>query len=123
MNTPALSPEEASNETSLESAVSDETKLHPREILAAELEHYKAQFFATGKTIQNVPAGHSGVHSVRHASGHHKTQQVVRTKLARALREHADAGRTLKESARAMRMKIDKARQIAREDGIVFNVE
>ncbi|WP_219096466.1 hypothetical protein [Pseudomonas sp. UMAB-40] len=103
--------------------MSDEIKLHPREIIAADLEKYKEQFFAAGKTIQDIPPGHSGVHSVRHAAGHHKTQQVARTKLARALREHAEAGRTLKEAARTMRMKIDKARVIAREDGIVFNVE
>jgi hypothetical protein len=123
MNTPALPPQKTSHENPLEYAVSDEIKLHPREIIAADLEKYKEQFFAAGKTIQDIPAGHSGVHSVRHVTGHHKTQQVVRTKLARALREHAEAGRTLKEAARTMRMKIDKARVIAREDGIVFNVE
>jgi hypothetical protein len=103
--------------------VAGETTLHPREIITLELEKHKERFFADGKTIQNIPAGQSGVHSVRHVTGHHKTQQVVRTKLARALREHAEAGRTLKEAARAMRMKIDKARLIAREDGIVFNIE
>ncbi|RON43868.1 hypothetical protein [Pseudomonas frederiksbergensis] len=103
--------------------MTDETILHPRDVIISELEKCKEQFFAAGKTIQTIPAGVGSAHPEKHLAGQHKLQQAGRAKLAPALREHADAGRTLQAAARAMKLKVERAQLIARENGIVFAVE
>lgn len=98
-----------------------EPMLDPREAIIYDLEKSKAQFLAAGNSIQNIPTGVSGVYSVRHVTGHQKTQQAGRAKLAPALREHAYAGRTLRAAAIAMKLRVDRAQLIAKENGIVFS--
>lgn len=99
-----------------------EPMLHPRDILAASLERQKAQFFAAGKSIQQIPTGLSGAETSIEATHRYKLYQAERAKLAPVLRAHADAGKTLLAAAQAMKIKWARAHLIAKENGIVFCV-
>jgi hypothetical protein len=93
---------------------------HPRQAVIAELEQHKMQFFAAGKSIQRIAIGHSGVDPAQILSKQRKQLQFGRAGLAPTLRAHADAGRTIQAAARLMKIKLDRARLIAKENGIVY---
>ena len=94
--------------------------LGSREKLTAELNKKKEEFLATGKSIKIIPLGLSGADPDNNPSSQQKLLRVQRAKLAPELRTHADAGESLQSAARAMKIKYDRARTIARENNIIF---
>ncbi|PMY32841.1 MULTISPECIES: hypothetical protein [Pseudomonas] len=93
----------------------------PRAAIISDLEKSKEAFLAAGKTIQNIPSGHSGFLSEGPVTGHQKVQRAERAKLAPALRELAESGRSLRAAANALKLKVDRAQLIAKENNIMFN--
>jgi len=101
----------------------DEPIPHPRELIISELEKSKAQFFADGRTIQKIPTGKSGTDpKLVLLNSHQKKQQIIRAEFVPALRKIATAGGTLKDAAKALKLREARARMIAAENGIIFSI-
>lgn len=96
-----------------------EPMIHPRELMTVELEKHKQQFLAAGNVIQNIPTGLSGYSAEGHSQHRYRLE---RAKLAPALQAYADAGTTLQFAAMAMKIKSERAKLIAKENGIVFRL-
>lgn len=96
---------------------------NPREVEAYNLEQSVKQFLAKGNVIESVPQGVSGINASYKAklSTFQLHQQVERARHAPKLRKYADTGITLKAAATVMRIKLQRAQMIARENGIVFS--
>lgn len=95
--------------------------IDPRDVIISELEAHKLRFLEAGNTIEIIPTGLSGIGQLPVTNGLHKQQQLERAKLAPALRQHAADGATLREAAKALKLKTDRAQLIATEHRIQFN--
>lgn len=93
---------------------------HPRQIIISELDCYKKQFFAAGNTIKKIPTGMSGRDPNIVAPSQYEILRAQRKKLAPELRKHADAGLSIRASARALGIKLARAELIAKENNINY---
>ncbi|PMY44858.1 MULTISPECIES: hypothetical protein [Pseudomonas] len=93
----------------------------PRAAIISDLEKSKEAFLAAGKTIQNIPSGHRALFSDGPVTGHQKAQRAERAKLAPALRELAESEHSLRAAANALKLKVERAQLIAKENNIIFS--
>ncbi|MFJ2714380.1 hypothetical protein ACIOZM_26480 [Pseudomonas sp. NPDC087346] len=100
--------------------MSSESKPHPREITFTTLEQQIEEYFAAGHTVQKIPSGLSGQTMPGLVSAHHLQLQKERAKLAPALQKQAETGKTIGAAARALKIKVARARLIATENAIKF---
>ncbi|MBP3996718.1 hypothetical protein [Pseudomonas koreensis] len=84
------------------------------------LEAAKAAFFASGGKATQIPAGVSGDPKLA-STPHHDRLRVERNKIAPKVREMAEAGKTISETAKALRMHVKRVALVASENGFKFN--
>lgn len=84
------------------------------------LEAAKAAFFASGGRARIIPAGVSGDPKLA-STPHHDRLRVERNKIAPKVREMAEAGKTIGETAKALHMHVKRVALVASENGFKFN--
>ncbi|VVM59782.1 hypothetical protein [Pseudomonas fluorescens] len=93
---------------------------NPRDSIIANLNQQLDQFFGAGRSVQEIAPGVSGEREAMFGTSHSNKLRIERNKQAPRLRELADAGKTVIESAKEMGMETKRARLIARENNIKF---
>jgi hypothetical protein len=93
---------------------------NPRDAIIQDLNQKLEQFFGSGKTIQEIESGVSAEAPFFGTTAHHAKLRAGRDKLAPAVREQAEAGKTVSETAAALKMHIKRVQLIARENGFTF---
>lgn len=93
---------------------------NPRDAIVQDLNQKLDQFFGSGKTIQQIESGVSAEAPFFGTTAHHAKLRAQQDKLAPAVREQAEAGKTVSEAARALKMHIKRVQLIASENGFKF---
>lgn len=93
---------------------------NPRDSIVASLNEQLDQFFGAGGKAQQIPSGVSGDPKLA-STPHHDRLRVERNKIAPKLRELAEAGKSISETAKTLRMHVKRVALIASENGFKFN--
>lgn len=86
-----------------------------------DLEAAKAAFFSAGGVVREIPRGKSAFGPTESADGHHNRLRIERDKLAAAVREQAELGKTAGETAKALKLLVKRVKLIAQENGFKFH--
>ncbi|TMU73938.1 hypothetical protein FGA82_21950 [Pseudomonas fluorescens] len=97
-----------------------DSKPHPRDALATELEQQIEAFVAAGHRIQQIQSGISGQVYTDMAAARQYQLKKERARLAPALLRQAQAGRYLAQAASNLKISCARARLIAKEHDIEF---
>jgi len=100
-----------------------ESKPHPRDALATELEKQVEAFVAAGHRIQQIQSGIGGQVFTDMAAARQYQLKKERAKLAPALLRQAHAGQSLAQAARNLKINCNRALLIAQEHDIEFGEE
>jgi hypothetical protein len=92
---------------------------HPRDCIVAKLNEQIEQFFGAGNTAQQIPSGVSGDPKLA-STPHHDRLRVERNKIAPKVRELAEAGKTISETAKTLHMHVKRVQLIATENKFKF---
>lgn len=84
--------------------------------LNQQLDH----FFRSGGKAQQIPSGVTGDPKLA-STPHHDRLRVERNKIAPKVRELAEAGKTISETAKTLHMHVKRVALIASENGFKFN--
>ena len=93
---------------------------HPRDAVIADLNRQMDQFFAAGKTPEQIASGVDTDGPFHGTTAHHERLRAERDKLAPKVRKQAKAGKTAAEAAKALKMHIKRVQLIAQENSIKF---
>ncbi|PWK30890.1 hypothetical protein [Pseudomonas sp. OV226] len=93
---------------------------HPRESIIETLNQQLEHYFGTGKSVQEVAPGVSGVKDNTFGTAHTNKLRAERDKIAPRLKELAEAGTPVAKAAKEYGMEAKRARLIARENGFKF---
>jgi ActR/RegA family two-component response regulator len=93
---------------------------NPRDQLLDNLNQQLDQFFSSGGKAQQIPSGVTGDPKLA-STPHHDRLRVERNKIAPKVRELAEAGKTISETAKTLHMHVKRVALIASENGIKFN--
>ena len=85
-----------------------------------DLEAAKAAFFSAGGKVHEIPRGKSAFGPNENAGGHHNRLRIERDKLAAAVWEQAELGKTAGEAAKALKLIVKRVKLIAQENGFKF---
>lgn len=78
------------------------------------------QYFGSGGNAQQIPSGVTGDPKLA-STPHHDRLRVERNKIAPKVRELAEAGKTISETAKTLHMHVKRVALIASENGFKFN--
>jgi hypothetical protein len=92
----------------------------PRDLIIANLNQQMDQFFATGKTVEQIASGVSADAPFLGTTSHHDRLRAGRDKLAPKVKEQAESGKTAAEVAKAQGMHVKRVKLIARENNFKF---
>ncbi|PKA72575.1 hypothetical protein ATI02_5646 [Pseudomonas baetica] len=92
---------------------------NPRDCIVANLNEQLDQFFSGGGKAQQIPIGFSGDPKLA-STPHHDRLRVERNKIAPKVRELAEAGKTIRETAKALHMHVKRVALIASENKFKF---
>ncbi|WP_426618305.1 hypothetical protein ACP3TY_19855 [Pseudomonas rustica] len=92
---------------------------HPRDSIISDLNKQMDQFFGAGGKAQQIPSGVSGDPKLA-STPHHDRLRVERNKIAPKVRELAEAGRTISETAKTLHMHVKRVQLIATENKFKF---
>ncbi|MCF5701381.1 hypothetical protein GIV24_07590 [Pseudomonas syringae] len=93
---------------------------NPRDQLLDNLNQQLDQFFSSGGKAQQIPSGVTGDPKLA-STPHHDRLRVERNKIAPKVRELAEAGKTISETAKTLHMHVKRVALIASENGFKFN--
>ena len=93
---------------------------HPRDAIIAEFNQQMDQFFATGKTVEQIASGVSAEVSFIGTTTHHDKLRVARDKLAPKVKEQVDARKSAAETAKVLGMHVKRVKLIAQENNFKF---
>ncbi|WP_236189344.1 hypothetical protein [Pseudomonas pharyngis] len=93
---------------------------NPRDCIVANLNEQLDQFFGSGGKAQQIPTGVSGDPKLA-STPHHDRLRRERNKIAPKVREMAEAGKTISETAKALHMHVKRVALVASENGFKFN--
>lgn len=93
---------------------------NPRDQLLDNLNQQLDQFFGSGGKAQQIPSRVTGDPKLA-STPHHDRLRVERNKIAPKVRELAEAGKTISETAKTLHMHVKRVALIASENGLKFN--
>jgi ActR/RegA family two-component response regulator len=93
---------------------------NPRDQLLDNLNQQLDHFFGSGGKAQQIPSGVTGDPRLA-STPHHDRLRVERNKIAPKVRELAEAGKTISETAKTLHMHVKRVALIASENGLKFN--
>ncbi|CAH0319500.1 hypothetical protein SRABI89_05233 [Pseudomonas koreensis] len=93
---------------------------NPRDCIVAALNEQLDQFFGAGGKAQQIPSGITGDPKLA-STPHHDRLRVERNNIAPKVRELAEAGKTISETAKTLHMHVKRVALIASESGLKFN--
>ncbi|MHA3737843.1 hypothetical protein ACXR0M_19515 [Pseudomonas sp. Eth.TT006] len=93
---------------------------NPRNQLLDNLNQQLDQFFGSSGKAQQIPSGVTGDPKLA-STPHHDRLRVERNKIAPKVRELAEAGKTISETAKTLHMHVKRVALIASENGFKFN--
>ncbi|WP_447759276.1 hypothetical protein [Pseudomonas moraviensis] len=92
---------------------------NPRDQLLDNLNQQLDQFFGSGGKAQQIPSGVTGDPKLA-STPHHDRLRVERNKIAPKVRELAEAGKCISETAKTLRMHVKRVALIASENKFSF---
>jgi hypothetical protein len=93
---------------------------NPRDSIIANLNQQMDQFFGAGKTVQEIPRGVSANAPHLGTTSHHDRLRAGRDRLAPKVKEQAEAGKTVAETAKALGMHVKRVKLIGHENNFKF---
>lgn len=93
---------------------------HPRDAISENLNRQLEHYFGTGKSVQEIAQGVSGIKDNTFGTAHTNKLRAERDKIAPRLKELAEAGTPVAKAAKECGMEAKRARLIARENGFKF---
>jgi hypothetical protein len=93
---------------------------NPRDSIIENLNQQMEHYFGTGKTVQEIPRGVSGVKPLGFGSTHSNKLRAGRDRIAPELKRPADSGVSLNKAAEAVGIDHKRARLIAQENDFKF---
>lgn len=93
---------------------------NPRDQLLDNLNQQLDLFFGSGGKAQQIPSGVTGDPKLA-STPHQDRLRVERKKIAPKVRELAEAGKTISETAKTLHMHVKRVALIASENGFKFN--
>lgn len=92
----------------------------PKEAVIADLNRQMDAFFGSGKGVQEIAQGVTGVKDGTYGGGHSSRLRAERDRLAPGLKRLAESGTSINKAAAALGIDHKRARLIARENGFKF---